>query len=1181
MPHGPPDPVDHTDQLKPRTLASPDWRAFALGLSEALRPLSDPIAIQRAACGVLSEYLEADAVQYSEILDGGAAVASQDYVRSSTAPGRQYVARAFGDQALFAFKAGVSLAVHDVAREPQLSASARTAFEALGVGSSIGTGLVKDRRWVATLTATCAAPRTWTSMHVAMLEETIERTWTAAEHARIEAALRESEERQAFLLTLGDTIRRLGDPTAILAETCRLLGAHLHVNRVAYGELDGDVCAIADDYVDGVASMAGRSRWTPFGGDFAKELEAGEVLVVRDTATDARTANARDALKAADIGAYITPLLVKDGRCVAAFGIHSRAPRMWTQSEITLVREVAERIWAALEQSRAEAALRESEARLDFLLKLNDALQPLSDPVARQEAAARLLCEHLGVSRVCYAAIGDEFIVRHSYISGAAPSVGRGPLSDIGAVLMSAYECGDMVAVDDVRTDTRFTSDERATLLKGDIAAFAGLLILKDGRRQGAFGVHSATPRVWTRAEVGLIRNVGERTWEAVERARAEAELREREWRLRLALNASGGGSWTWDVSTNRVDWDEGFRVRYGFSSEQPPSHDAWLSRVHEDDRPQVLGVLDEMLRTPRDSWDNTFRIVLADGNVRWIQSLGRADRAADGQAVRLTGLDLDITERRRAEVALQARYDEERDRELRLLLETAAQGIVSVDARGLIVTANRAMELMFGWEKGELIGQSIERLVPASARDAHARHRVEYFAAPYPRTMGHDLDLVGQRKDGSAFPIEVNLNHVPTRAGGRAIAFVTDISARKRAESALRERTLELQHRTTQLSRMASDLTLAEQHAREQLAKTLHDGLQQLLVGASMHLELQARRDAQLGAPPAELLVEAKHHIDEAVSAARSLSFELFPPVLHYSGLPSGLTWLAGWTRQKYGLDVRVSADPRANSDRKDVRTLLFESVRELLFNAVKHAQADRATVDLRFGADGELCITVADEGIGFDPAALADPAKSGQVGWGLFSIHERLTLLGGRFEIHSAPGQGTRFRLTAPGPRTQAPIATLDPASRVALEPPPGRMGREATARALRILIVDDHAAMRKALRGLLQARSELHVVGEAANGLDAIVEARAHRPDVILMDVSMPGMDGVEATQRILAEFPFTRVLGLSMQLRADGPHEIERAGARGFFTKGIDTQRLIDNLVTMQAATSDRDQRATSI
>ena len=110
----------------------------------------------------------------------------------------------------------------------------------------------------------------------------------------------------------------------------------------------------------------------------------------------------------------------------------------------------------------------------------------------------------------------------------------------------------------------------------------------------------------------------------------------------------------------------------------------------------------------------------------------------------------------------------------------------------------------------------------------------------------GRDLQLVGQRKDGSTFPIEVSLNHVATAGGGRAIAFVTDITERKRAEAALQERTAELEHRTAQLSRLASDLTLAEQHAREQIAKTLHDGLQQLLVSAALNLDQQLKRDRE-----------------------------------------------------------------------------------------------------------------------------------------------------------------------------------------------------------------------------------------------------------------------------------------------------------------------------------------------
>jgi CheY-like chemotaxis protein/anti-sigma regulatory factor (Ser/Thr protein kinase) len=304
------------------------------------------------------------------------------------------------------------------------------------------------------------------------------------------------------------------------------------------------------------------------------------------------------------------------------------------------------------------------------------------------------------------------------------------------------------------------------------------------------------------------------------------------------------------------------------------------------------------------------------------------------------------------------------------------------------------------------------------------------------------------------------------------------------------------------------------------------------------MNLDRQVTRDAQRGPGADELLLQAKSNLDEAIAAARSLSFELFPPVLHGSGLPAALTWLADWMRHQHGLVVRVSADAVANSSRKDVRTLLFESVRELLFNTVKHARVDRATLDLSL-VDNTLRITVEDRGIGFDPARLFDEVKERQVGWGLFSIRERLTLLGGRLDIESAPGQGTRFRLIVPRGET----------------------------RALRILIVDDHAAVRRAFRQLLEERPELQVVGEAANGLEAIAEARALRPDVILMDVSMPEMDGVEATRRISAELPFIQILGLSTHLRGNDVHAIERAGAAGFFTKGADTQRLSDHLLLL--------------
>jgi len=269
----------------------------------------------------------------------------------------------------------------------------------------------------------------------------------------------------------------------------------------------------------------------------------------------------------------------------------------------------------------------------------------------------------------------------------------------------------------------------------------------------------------------------------------------------------------------------------------------------------------------------------------------------------------------------------------------------------------------------------------------------------------------------------------------------------------------------------------------------------------------------------------------------------------------------LANWTDEKYKVRVAIEADPRADAARKDVRTLLFESVRELLFNAVKHAHAARATLELALDADDRLCITVTDQGIGFDPAALDDRSKAGQVGWGLFSIRERLTLLGGRFDVDSAPGRGTRVRLVAPRGEDAvvSSIAPIQPASA-------GDDGR-ASPDSLRILIVDDHAAVRDALRDILHERPQFSVVGDASNGIEAIAHAHTLRPDVILMDIVMPQMDGVEATARIRAELPEIEILALSMQPRSAAAEAIEQAGAGGVFVKGIDTQRLIDHLLAV--------------
>src|SRR5262245_14452467 len=147
-----------------------------------------------------------------------------------------------------------------------------------------------------------------------------------------------------------------------------------------------------------------------------------------------------------------------------------------------------------------------SDERLQFLVTLNDRLRPLRDPNEIQGAAARLLGEYLAVNRVVYAEIsGDEFIVTRSYDNGVAPFSGRGPVTAFGASLLHAYRHGETVAVNDVASDARFTDLERAGLLASEIAAFAGMMLHKEGRWIGACGVHCATPRVWTGDEILLL----------------------------------------------------------------------------------------------------------------------------------------------------------------------------------------------------------------------------------------------------------------------------------------------------------------------------------------------------------------------------------------------------------------------------------------------------------------------------------------------------------------------------------------------------------------------------------------------------------------------------------------------------------------------------------------------------
>lgn len=404
-----------------------------------------------------------------------------------------------------------------------------------------------------------------------------------------------------------------------------------------------------------------------------------------------------------------------------------------------------------------------------------------------------------------------------------------------------------------------------------------------------------------------------------------------------------------------------------------------------------------------------------------------------------------------------------------------------------------------------------------------------------------------------------------------RLIGVVGDITERKRAEERLRrlnglleqrvrEKTVELasknkelQSRVAQLSRLASDLTLTEKRERNSLAKLLHDNLQQLLAAATVRL--QAATESAVGSEHLTEIEEVHGLIQESLATCRSLTAELSPTILHEAGLAAGLAWLARWMEKKYGLVVELQADKDTEPSRQDICILLFESVRELLFNVVKHAGVNHAKVILS-RSDEALRIVVSDEGIGFDADRIQAQNCEATGGFGLFSIRERLELLDGSLTVQSTPQQGSTLILVAP--LVDAPLYATD---REAPDTPCFHVKTRIAGTKLSILLVDDHSIFRQAMAVRLQREPDIEIAGEAGNGQEAIDKARRFRPDVILMDFSMPQMDGVEATRRIHAELPDIRIIGLSMYEEADRAQAMLDAGASAYVTKTAGLEQLL--------------------
>ncbi|HEY0249947.1 MAG TPA: response regulator [Kofleriaceae bacterium] len=290
-----------------------------------------------------------------------------------------------------------------------------------------------------------------------------------------------------------------------------------------------------------------------------------------------------------------------------------------------------------------------------FLATLDAAMQSRVDAADVLTTAARLLSEYLDVDRCAYAEIVDDNIydITGDHARGVASIVGRWPVRSFGDKHLAMMLAGETYAVADVDRDSRIDPEHLAAYRAAEIGAVICVPLLKQGAFTAAIAVHAKSPREWLPEEVSLVGMVGNRCWEALERARAERALAVSEARLAYSARVANVGFWTCDLPFDVLQWDTQVKVHFWMPLDARVTIDLFYERIHPEDREPTRTAIDAAIGS-RHTYDVVYRTVdPLSGAVKYIRALGGADYAPDCTPIRFDGITVDVTKQKHDEQKL------------------------------------------------------------------------------------------------------------------------------------------------------------------------------------------------------------------------------------------------------------------------------------------------------------------------------------------------------------------------------------------------------------------------------------------------------------------------------------------------------------------------------------------------